>query len=279
MSRSRPGLAWGRAGSIVLLGWCILPACSGGRGLTAPIEARTIALSEGQALRIELAAGEVILRGGEAGLLRIEGLTADPDPHDPVTETTQSRVRIAPAGGRTFPARLEIQVPNRVPVSIETDEASIQVLDYEGELEAESVSGDIRLERVAGAITVRSNRGGIRLTDGRGRVSVVGNYGILELKDTRGEVGVSTIMGSVVFGGLISEGDRVRLETDHGPVSVNLASDSSLILQVRSTSGDLACLLPGLAATLRTCEGAMGSAEGLLEIRTVSGGVTLQSTP
>jgi hypothetical protein len=51
--------------------------------------------------------------------------------------------------------------------------------------------------------------------------------------------------GKLYFSGSILMDDDVRLETDHGAVSVHLKADSALDLQVRSTSGDVTCLVPG----------------------------------
>jgi DUF4097 and DUF4098 domain-containing protein YvlB len=95
----------------------------------------------------------------------------------------------------------------------------------------------------------------------------------------RGETAVSTIMGNVVFDGLIQAGDFVRLETDHGLISVNLDQDSDLSLQVSSISGDVVCMLPKVSSSTRSCAGIIGKGNGTLKIRTVSGAITLQLTP
>ena len=73
-----------------------------------------------------------------------------------------------------------------------------------------------------------SNRGDIIVRKSSGNINVAGNYGALNVQNVHGETAVSTIMGNVMFDGLIQMGDIVRLETDHGPVSVNLNQDSDL---------------------------------------------------
>jgi DUF4097 and DUF4098 domain-containing protein YvlB len=130
-----------------------------------------------------------------------------------------------------------------------------------------------------GNLVLRSNRGNITMRESSGTISVVGNYGALNVHDVHGETAMSTIMGNVLFDGLIQAGDVVRLETDHGAVSVNLNQDSAASLQVRSTSGDVACMLPDVVSSTRTCDGEIGSGGGELSIRTVSGAVTLQLIP
>jgi DUF4097 and DUF4098 domain-containing protein YvlB len=132
---------------------------------------------------------------------------------------------------------------------------------------------------VTGEMALRSNRGNITVQESSGVVSVVGNYGRLTAQNVRGDISASTIMGNVVFEGLIQTGDTVRLETDHGAVSVNLSADSALALRVSSTSGDVTCLLPEVASSTRNCDGALRSGGGSLTIRTVSGAVSLQLLP
>ncbi len=99
------------------------------------------------------------------------------------------------------------------------------------------------------------------------------------MQNVHGETAASTIMGNVVFEGLIEAGDTIRLETDHGAVSVNLSADSAMTLQVNSTSGDVTCMLPDVVSSTRTCDGKIHSGDGSLSIRTVSGAVTLQLIP
>ncbi len=108
---------------------------------------------------------------------------------------------------------------------------------------------------------------------------MVGNYGLLSLEDVRGNTGVSTIMGTIIFNGPIGTDDLLHLETDHGPISVSFTPDSSFSIQVRSTSGDVTCVLSGIISSLRTCDGVFNSGGGALTVRTVSGAVKLQIAP
>jgi DUF4097 and DUF4098 domain-containing protein YvlB len=86
-------------------------------------------------------------------------------------------------------------------------------------------------------------------------------------------------MGTINFTGLIHAGDNVRLETDHGPVDVNLEADSTLTLAAQSTSGDMACMVSGVNSSTRWCNGQFGTGDGALQIRTVSGAVWIRTTP
>lgn len=238
---------------------------------------------EGQSVLIHLNDGVVTVRGGEDRQARVEGQTLSPDQTEYTVTTVNDQIQIiVNYTGKQYSnpsVYLEVNVPNNVTLTIETDSASIDVRNYTGGLEAASISGNILVEDVHGDITLRSNRGDVTVQDSAGGISVVGNYGLLTFENVQGDIGVSTIMGNVVFSGSILMDDDVRLETDHGAVSVHLSADSALDIQVRSTSGDVACMLPGIISSARTCEGEINSGGGTLSIRTVSGAVTLQSLP
>jgi DUF4097 and DUF4098 domain-containing protein YvlB len=267
---------------VALILFCLLSACAM-QGSPGPLPARTVPVTEGQSIFIQLDEGEITIQAGEAGQVRVEGQTVSPDKTEFSVETVDGQVRITvtytgkPSSGA--PVHLEVSIPEGIPLRIASDSASITVRNFSGALEAESVSGDILVEDASGEIVLRSNRGDVEVRKSSGTISVVGNYGSLTLEGSSGDIGMSTIMGTITFNGSINTDDAVRLETDHGPVAVNLSPDSALMLQVTSNSGNVACMLPDVAASLRTCGGVLNAGGGSLNIRTVSGAVTLQLIP
>lgn len=268
---------------IILFFFCLLlNACAADNSPVA-LPAKAIRVREGQSIFLKLNAGEVTVHGGEAGQLRVEAQTLFPEQADYSVTTVNDQVQVVAkySGNHSSnpPISLRVSIPDNTKLQIETDYASITVRGYKGDLEVVSVGGDILIANVSGDIVARSNRGDVNVQDSLGKVSVVGNYGLLTLEGISGDIGVSTIMGTVTFKGAIRAGDDVRLETDHGPVAVYLAKESALTLQVNSTSGDVACLLPGLSTSLRSCDGKFNSGDGALTIRTVSGAVALQLIP
>ncbi|MGE5377078.1 MAG: DUF4097 family beta strand repeat-containing protein [Bacteroidota bacterium] len=177
------------------------------------------------------------------------------------------------------PSQVIVRVPQQMDVTVETNTASVTAESYLGDLAVSSVAGNINIEEVNGVMMLGSNRGDITVKESSGQVGIVGNYGRLKTQNVKGELSVSTIMGNIVFNGLVQDGDKVRLETDHGAVTVNLNEDSSLAIKVSSTSGDVACMLPGITSTARACTGNLGVGAGSLWIRTVSGAVLIQKMP
>lgn len=267
---------------IPLFFYLFLSACASPNSPVA-LPTRNLPVQPGQSVSIHVNAGEVTVQGGENGQIRVEAQTLSPEQTDYSVTTVNDQVQVVAkyAGNRTSdpPIHLRVSVPDNTKLQIETESASITVREYSGNVEAASVSGDLLFVNVDGEITARSNRGDVRVQHSAGTMSVAGNYGLLTLEETRGDIGVSTIMGTITFSGAIGAGDEVRLETDHGPVAVHLAKESTLNLHVSSTSGDVACLLPGLSTSLRSCAGNFNSGEGTLKIRTVSGAVTVQVIP
>jgi DUF4097 and DUF4098 domain-containing protein YvlB len=268
---------------LVALTLCFFLAACAVQGSPAPLPARTVPVTKGQSVFIQLNEGEITVEAGEMGQVRVEGQTISPDKTEFSVETVDEQIRIlAKYTGRqaeNLPLQLEVSLPDDAPLRIESDSASITVRNYSGVLEAESVSGDILVENGNGEIVVRSNRGDVQVRNSRGTISIVGNYGLLTLEGSNGDIEMSTIMGTITFNGSINAEDRVHLETDHGPVAVNLSPDSALSLQVSSTSGDVACMLPDLDSALRTCQGTFNAGGGSLQVRTVSGAVRLQLIP
>jgi len=273
---------WSCALLLILLGYALF-ACIPVTEQYTDLEPRSIDPRQAQAILIQVDYGELQLLQSPDPQIHVQGQTvfADELVYEVNSAADPISIQIFSHHARSSQAPLLINIllPPTLKVRVETEAASIQAQGLQGDLEITSISGNITLEQMTGRMTLHSNRGNIMVRGSAGIVSIVGNYGALSTQDVRGDVEISTIMGNIVFSGSIGRDDTVRLETDHGSVSVNLEADSALRLQVRSTSGDVACMLPGMTSSTRTCDGEIDSGNGSLSIRTVSGAVTLQMTP
>lgn len=268
---------------ILLLLVCFFSACLPTSKQYTELESHIFNSVDSQSIIIQVDHGEVIVLGSEDDLVEVGGQVLYSDEVEYRVSSTEKQISIKANANRNnlpnMPLRVEVRVPKEMQVRVETDSASTIVSNYQGDLEVASTSGNITIEEVIGGMTLRSNRGNIIVRKSSGIISVVGNYGVLNVQNVHGETAISTIMGNVMFNGLIQAGDVVRLETDHGPVSVKLDEDSDLSLQVSSTSGDVVCMLPDVSSSTRSCDGKIGAGDGTLKIRTVSGAVTLQLIP
>lgn len=262
---------------------CFASACASTSGQYINLESRVVDVTDEQTILIQVDHGEVTLLASDDSHVSIDGQIFFVDELEYKVDSTEKQISVKIFSNRDdisrAPLKTVIRLPQNKKVKVETDNASVLMQGYQGEVEIASTSGDIKFEQATGNLTLRSNRGNITVQDSSGVVSVVGNYGLLTLQSVSGEIAASTIMGNIAFGGLIQQGDAVRLETDHGAVSVNLSTESALTLKTRSTSGDVTCLLPGVTSSTRTCDGEMHSGGGSLSVRTVSGAVTLQLIP
>ncbi len=267
---------------LVLLA-CFASACVSMPGQYTNLESRVVDVTDVQSILIQVDHGEVTLLASDDSHISIDGQILFVDELEYQVDSAEKQISIKIFSRRDnlsrVPLKTVIRLPKNKYVKVETDNASVLMQGYQGDVEIASTSGDIKLEQTTGKLTLRSNRGNVTVQDSSGVVSVVGNYGLLTLQSMSGEIAASTIMGNIVFSGLIQQGDAVQLETDHGAVSVNLNTESALTLKMRSTSGDVTCLLPGVTSSTRTCDGEVNSGGGGLSIRTVSGAVTLQLIP
>jgi DUF4097 and DUF4098 domain-containing protein YvlB len=268
--------------AVVLL-VCFVAGCQPAPKQYTELETHILDAANSESVLIQVDHGEVIVFESEDDHVEVGGQVLLADEVDYQVSSTEKQILIKADVNKTdlqdIPLRVEVHVPKGMPVKVETDSASVFAANYQGDLEVDSTSGKITIEQITGRITLWSNRGDIIVRKSSGNINAAGNYGALNVQNVHGETAVSTIMGNVLFEGLIQSGDFVRLETDHGPVSVNLNQDSDLSLQVGSISGDVACMAPDLSSTTRTCAGQIGAGGGMLKIKTVSGAVTLQLTP
>lgn len=268
---------------ILILFGCFISACLPVPKHYVQLESHILDATDTQSILIQVDHGEVVVSESEDDHVEVGGQVLFADEVEYQVSSTEKQILIKAKVNRTSlpdnPFRVDVHIPKEMQVKVETDSASVIAANYQGDLEIASTSGNITIEQVTGRIILRSNRGNIIVRKSSGMTSVVGNYGTLNVQNVHGEIAVSTIMGNVVFDGLIYSDDIVRLETDHGPVSVNLDKDSDLNLQVNSTSGDVICTLPNVSSSTRSCDGKIGTGDGTLKIRTVSGAVTLQLLP
>jgi len=255
---------------------------------TAALPAENIAVQiplEGRrTVELEIAAGEIRLTGsGKADEVRIEGwvqqrpglqLTYELQPGKLVVHLRDQQ---RPLGGyRTAPASLSVRLPDDLTVALNSFEADAVVEDLRGELQLTTTAGDIRARRLQGVIALISARGDITLQEGRGQIRLLGEHGTLVMEGVAGVIGASTIMGTIRYLGLPAPGDQIRIEVDHGPVEILLRPQADLEVLLRSTSGEVICLAPGLQSSARECRGTLGAGGASLAVRTVSGNVTLR---
>lgn len=247
---------------------------------------KTLTIQENQLITIKVNTGRVTIHGSNNNQLEIQGKISFPDKttvqinESPEQITLSVEYRKSPFfSASTPPVELDIIVPNEAFLQFEGFDTEINIADFSGTAVISVTAGNIQADHLTGTISLQSGRGDIHLADSRGDIRVLGEHGTLTVVESNGGIIISTIMGTIVFMGDVLAEDKVHLEVDHGPVEVQLRPTSDVALAAASTSGDVACRLPQRTFTTWGCTAELGSANGRLDIRTVSGRINIQLIP
>ena len=103
---------------------------------------------------------------------------------------------------------LNLQVPAGIPVQVATNDASISIPQYAGDLKVDSVAGNITAQALSGEAQLRSGRGNVTLGDSSGVFHVLGEHGILDIENSHGSIDFSTIMGMIQYQGIPGVGGQ-----------------------------------------------------------------------
>lgn len=270
--------------ALPILGMLMLQSCNAAPASHLP--PRSLPLARGQGVFVEAETGRIDVSGTSSGALEIAG-QAPSAAADALTITTSGDgVHITSKAPRHLfwqpapaPLQLSLRVPDGAAITIDGFDPTVVIDGLSGKATITTVSGRITIQNSRGDFGITSNRGDVAVISSSGQVHVAGNYGLLSLQDARGTLGAATIMGTVRFAGAIGAADSVSLETDHGPVEIQLAQNSDATVQVGTTTGVITCIMPGLHYAGQGCAGALNTGEGRLTVRTVSGNVTLGQMP
>jgi hypothetical protein len=174
---------------------------------------------------------------------------------------------------------LVVSIPVTHEVNIDTFNASFTIFGSGGALDLSSMGGAVLVENFTGDAVIKANRGDVTVMNSRGSIAVFANYGLINLVDVSGAISAVNILGKIRYNGTPTIGDQIRLETDHGSVDFAISGEADLQYQLQSTSGEVTCLLPNANRTVRLCQGEIGTGNGQLFIKTVSGGIKLHLFP
>lgn len=264
---------------ILGLAGCASPAAA------RPIPSQRILLKPDQTVRVEANVGTINVQGSADTFLTIAGTLQVPDRTDLAIEDTGSTFSLVaslPLSSAPNPRNsaiiLNMTVPDGVTLVIESDQADVNLSGASGSVRVNSVAGNIGAEGLSGEFYLRTGRGDLQVTGVSGELRAVSEHGAVSIRDASGSVSSNNIMGSIHFTGTPGEGDRVHLETDHGAVELDLGQGSSLQVTVNSTSGNVTCP-PGIPQTVWGCTGTLNAGSGWLDVRTVSGPVTIRHAP
>ena len=206
-----------------------VPGCrsEGGDRLECALE-----VSPGDRLVLDLDAGAgVTIRGWDESRVELRGTLESDRLEDTRAEMTTIpggvRVRAWYSGsGRSYSSshRLELRVPRRFDVSLESSGGSLSIEGVEGTFEGRTGGGDLTLTDVRGSADLSTGGGTIRVSDAHldGRVSTGG--GMVTLSNITGGLRGSSGSGPVVYaepseeGGASGDLEGVRVQPSGGRI-------------------------------------------------------------
>jgi len=272
------------AGAIVfLLVGVLSTSCTSSLADISTLSPQVFRLSKDQVVQIDVNTGEVLITASQTDSVEVLGsLTQDTALVYSVEQTSAGLHILAQYPKRIFPPpaprpiQLEIRIPNGYQVQFDSLEADLTVKDFSGKLAVSTVAGDVLVDGLSGFAALKVNRGDVTVRTIQGELHLLGNYGLLSMEDVHGDIFASTIMGTIRYQGATLPGDRIKFESDHGPVQIDLADQPNLLVDIHSTSGEVVCMFSVLARGARNCSGMIGDGSSRLDVRTVSGNITFQ---
>lgn len=201
---------------------------------------------------LRFASGEVSVRGVEGDTARVRSGDDRPLADVFTIETGEDRLelrQIEKLGlgifGKGHSAELEVEVPHGADVDIDTASADIEVRDLSGRKRFRSASGEVTLNRLAGAVDVETVSGEIEVL-GQAPVDLIA-------KTVSGDVEVRVPTLRKLDLGSTSGDLRVDAElAGQGPFAIRTISGDAIVVgrsgfrvEAESVTGDLSSDLPG----------------------------------
>lgn len=174
---------------------------------------------------------------------------------------------------------LDLEVPGYVPLAVEIFDGNVKIIGDFTFLDIDSVSASIEAEDISGWIRLRSGRGDISLGGGSGEYHLLGEHGRIAMTDINGRIEASTILGNIEYSGVPGMDDDINLEVDHGSIFITMLPEANLRYSLQTANGEVFCIIPDSIKGPNTCGGLLGEGAGMLKARSVSGKIVIESQP
>jgi hypothetical protein len=173
------------------------------------------------------------------------------------------------AVGQSCPVELGVVSADAVVSGIDAERTSVKSVS--GDLTLDGVRSDISAQTVSGDLESRHLTGALRFTTVSGDLTVVDG--------SSGSVRAETVSGQVTLDLDLPSGGRIDLSSVSGDMTVRLPGGVGLGVDVTTMSGRLDSAFDGVSREKKpgrnSLRGQLGTGEGRLRAKTVSGDVTL----
>ena len=231
---------------------------------------------------LQLGSGDVRLHGVDGDVARVEDRHGNPIVDDFDIETGQGslavrarrglRIKVGPGSHDT--PDLDVRVPRRATIVVETSSGDLEAEDLAGEQRFHTASGDIDLTRVSGTVSIEAASGDVQLTaTGALRLKARTVSGDLAVRaGVLAQVSAATTSGDLAIAGELAPGVTHKVETVSGDAVLALAGGARI--EVTTVTGGVTADVPHRA---ERADGrrivVVGDGRATLEARTMSGDV------
>jgi DUF4097 and DUF4098 domain-containing protein YvlB len=183
---------------------------------------------------------------------------------------------------RHYACNLDVRLPERLMLALETTNGKIEIELMEGDVEAESTNGSVVLEGCHGNADLSTTNGKIVAENVIGELHATTTNGGLELESKSGEVTGRTTNGSIELMVLSElEGD-VRLYTTNGGIRLTIHPESSFTIEASTSSSKISDSLsgrrfkPDYNRRRTSLRGSYGDGEHRVRLSTTNGGIRIK---
>jgi DUF4097 and DUF4098 domain-containing protein YvlB len=219
----------------------------------------TVSLERGGTLSVSVWSGRVNISAGSGSSVRVRG-TVERDAMElrarssSVNISMESEIR---HGGR---AELDITVPEGTNIVLEGYSAPYVVRGVKGAVQAETLSGSIRVSDAIGRVTLETVSGNIDVSGVDGDVRAETVSGSVAMNDVNGGVESESVSGTISIGR--AKSSSVRAESVSGTISYRGTFDPSGNYEFKSHAGRVVLSMPadaGATVSLQTFSGNVDS--------------------
>lgn len=247
----------------------------------APLE-RTLDAKPGELLEINILGGSIEVSGWERNQVSVEITESgrDSDASDIEIKRTAKGISITQSPQRRQARRdldVEVHVPSRFDLEIDTMGGSITVTGVEGKLGGRTMGGELELTRVGGTLAMSTHGGDVTLRDATVDGSVTTMGGEVLFENVVGDVKGTSMGGNVVYRNVTSRtgastGKAVHITTMGGEIEVSTAPEGA---ELSTMGGDIEVGTARRYVKAKTMGGSIdiASIDGWVEARTMGGDV------
>ncbi len=260
----------------------------------------TVSVRANARLELENFGGTIVIRTWDRNQVRVR---ADHGRREKVQVSggaSSSVVRVDAEGRSGVPRSVdfEISVPASMSLNLSGTYTDIDVQGVQGEIEAETVQGDVIVSGGSGRVRLESVQGKIVLSNARGRIDVsTVNQGI-HLSDVSGEivaetvngaiilervqassVDAATVNGTIVYDGTIRDGGNYLMATHNGGIWIVVPERTNAKFNVATYNGRLDASFPvsvNRTSSQRRISFTIGNGSAQVDLETFGGDVRLR---